>query len=90
VAIDKLMGLGVKSQKILSEIGIVDDDDFLSADPFELYQKLKEAGYAVSLNLVYGMIGAQENKHWQDVKREQRTNILFRLDDMGLAPKKYL
>lgn len=88
MSIDKLKGLGPKSQQMLATIGIMDDGSFLASDPFELYRRLKEAGTSASLNLLYGMIGAQENCHWQEVKATQRTTILLRLDDMGLAPKR--
>ncbi len=33
------------------------------------------------------LIGAIDGQHWQDVKRDRRTEILVRLDDMGIAPK---
>lgn len=88
MTIEKLKGLGPKSQSMLEAIGIVTDEDFLRADPFDLYQRLKAQGASVSLNLLYAMIGAQEDRHWQDVKRESKLEILLRLDDMGLAPKK--
>jgi DNA transformation protein len=36
---------------------------------------------------LYALIGAIEGRHWQEVKRERRTEILLRLDEMGLAPE---
>ena len=88
MSIAKLKGLGPKSQQMLASIGIESDDQFLTSDPFDLYERLAKQGVSVSLNLLYAMIGAQENKHWQLIKQEQRMDILIRLDDMGLAPKK--
>jgi DNA transformation protein len=38
----------------------------------------------VSLNLLYALIGAVEDRDWRDVAREDRTAILLRLEDMGL------
>jgi DNA transformation protein len=36
---------------------------------------------------LYALIGAIDDLHWLDIKRDRRTEILVRLDDMGLAPK---
>ncbi len=87
MSIANLAGLGPKSAQMLATIGVTTAADFLAADPFELYRDMKQAGVPVSLNLLYAMIGAQENIPWQQVKQEQKTTILMRLDDMGLAPK---
>jgi len=82
-----LKGFGEKSEEILAKVEINSVEDFMAADPFELYKKLKEKVPGTGLNSIYAIIGAQQDKHWQDVARDQKTEILFRLDDMGLAPK---
>lgn len=87
MTIDKLKGLGPKSQAMLARIGIETDEQFLASDPFVLFGRLKEQGLPVSLNLMYAMIGAQENIHWQAVKQERKLEILMRLDDAHKAPK---
>jgi TfoX-like protein len=87
VEIKELKGFGGKSQQSLAKVGIYSVDEFMLADPFELYKKLKETVSGASLNFLYGIIAAQENKHWHQVVKEQKMEILFRLDDMGLAPK---
>jgi len=86
VELQELKGFGGKSLQSLAKIGIHSLDDFMAADPFELYKNLKETVAGTSLNFMYGIIAAQENKHWHQVMKEQKTEILFRLDDMGLAP----
>lgn len=75
------------SESQLAQVGIFTVEQFLAEDPFDLYSKLKEQSNSVSLNFLYAMIGAQENRTWQSVASEDRTQILMRLDDMGLAPK---
>ena len=87
VRIQDLKGFGEKSEEILAKVGIHSVDKFMAIDPFELYKKLKETVPRTGLNSIYAIIGAQENISWQEVAREQKTEILFRLDDMGLAPK---
>ncbi|WP_430460226.1 TfoX/Sxy family DNA transformation protein [Thalassolituus sp. LLYu03] len=81
-----LRGLGPKSEAMLATIGVSSVDAFLQSDPFELYQRLKKPLPGLSLNLLYAMLAAQEDLPWQQIARERRTEILLRLDDMGLAP----
>lgn len=82
-----LKGFGPKSEEILAQVGINSVEEFIEADPFELYARLKKTVKGTGLNSIYAIIGAQEDKHWQEVARNQKTEILFKLDDMGLAPK---
>ncbi|WP_348944258.1 TfoX/Sxy family DNA transformation protein [Chitinibacter sp. FCG-7] len=84
--ITNLKGLGPKSQQMLAQIGIENAAQLLAADPFELYAQLRRQQAGVSLNLLYAMIGAQENCAWQQIKRDRKTEILLRLDEMGCAP----
>ena len=85
--ISDLQGLGAKSEKIFSNVGIHSVDDFLAINPFELYRKLKQADKSTGLNSIYAIIGAREGLHWQEIARTRKEEILYRLDDMGLAPK---
>ena len=81
-----LEGLGPKSEVMLALIGVSSVDGFKGSDAFEMYKKLKEHNVGVSLNMLYAMLGAQEGVRWQDIARDRKTEILMRLDDMGLAP----
>ncbi|MBM5570173.1 MULTISPECIES: TfoX/Sxy family DNA transformation protein [Deefgea] len=83
-----LKGLGPKSQAMLAKVGIVSVEQFMAADPFQIYAQLHATIPNLSLNMLYAMLGAQENIHWQVIKAERKTEILMRLDDLGLAPKK--
>lgn len=82
--ITQLKGLGPQSQHMLQIIGIKTIEDFLVADVFDLYAKLKSNIPNVSLNMLYAMIGAQEDRHWQEIKKERRLEILLRLEEMNL------
>ena len=76
-----LQGLGPKSRDMLKVIGIVDVEQLIAADAFDLYVKLKSAFPSTSLNFLYAILGAQENRHWQEIKRERRLEIVLRLDE---------
>jgi DNA transformation protein and related proteins len=51
---------------------------------FDLYRQLKQRHGSVSRNLLYALIGAQENRDWREVARTDKTSILLRLEQMGL------
>lgn len=81
-----LPGLGPRSEEMLAAIGIQSVDEFMAADPYEMYAKLKST-VGMGLNGLYAIIGAQENRPWLEVAQTRKTEILMRLDDLGLAPK---
>ena len=85
--IEALRGLGPKSRAALLRIGIATADELRALDPFEVYARLRAAVPGTSLNMLYALIGAVDGCDWRDVARHRRTEILLRLDTMGLAPK---
>ncbi len=82
-----LKGFGPKSEIIFSQIGIHSVAEFMAIDPFDLYKMLKQQVKGTGLNSIYAIIGAREGVHWLEVSRTRKTEILMRLDDMGIAPK---
>lgn len=82
-----LKGFGPKSEEILAKVNIHTVDEFIAIDPFELYKQLKQNDKGTGLNFIYAIIGAREGIHWQAVANSRKEEILFKLDDMGLAPK---
>jgi DNA transformation protein len=82
-----LKGLGAKSAAQLASAGISSVAQLRSSDPFEVYARLKASAPGTSLNFLYALIGAIENRHWQEIKRERRAEILLRLEEMGIAPR---
>lgn len=82
-----MRNLGPQSRAWLAGLGIHDTETLRRADPYRVYARLKAQGAPVSLNLLYALIGAIEDRDWREVQRTERSGILLRLDDMGLAPK---
>ncbi len=68
----------------LAELGIRQAADLQAVDVFEVYRELKQRHTKVSRNLLYALIGAQENRDWRAVARTDRTAILLCLDEMGM------
>ena len=81
-----LKGFGPKSTQMLQKVGISSIEELMQIDPYQLYSQLKKNLPGTSLNMLYAIIAAQEGTDWREVARNRKTEILFRLDDMGLAP----
>ncbi|WP_228028072.1 TfoX/Sxy family DNA transformation protein [Chitinibacter fontanus] len=86
--LDQLKGLGPKSRDMLAQIGITTAAQLRAADAFDMYAQLQQVMPNISLNMLYALIGAQEDLPWQQIKQERKTEILLRLDDMDLAPRR--
>lgn len=84
---DTLPGLGPKSRALLAQVGIRTAAQLKAADVYEVYAQLKAIDPRTSLNMIYGLMAAQDGVDWRVVARERRTEILLRLDEMGLAPR---
>jgi DNA transformation protein and related proteins len=83
-----LPGFGPKTTLALASIGIHSIEVLRASDPFEVYARLKAAIPGVSMNFLYGLIAAVEGCDWREVQRTRRTELLLRLDDMGLLAKR--
>ncbi len=81
-----LNGFGPRSEEILADADIYSVDDFMAIDPYVLYAKIKPMK-GMGLNSIYSIIGARENVSWLEIANTRKTEILMRLDDLGLAPK---
>lgn len=84
--IEDLRSFGPKSREMLAEIGITRVEQFMATDPYEVYALLKSNNPSVSLNAMYAIISARENIPWLEIARTRKTEILLRLDELGLAP----
>ncbi len=80
-------GFGPKSSRALATVGITTLAQLRMLDPYEVYARLKQELPGTSRNFLYGLIAACEQTDWRVVARTRRTEILLRLDEMGIAPK---
>ena len=85
--LSQLKGLGPKSEQALITIGITSAEELLQKNAYEVYAQLKAQEPATSLNMLYALLGAQQNLHWQEIRRLNKEQILMTLDDMGIAPE---
>jgi DNA transformation protein len=79
--LSKLKGLGQKSEKSLSEIGINTKADLETIGPVRAFIKLKkECSIKPSLNFLYAMVGALENEHWANIAKSEKGRLLMELE----------
>jgi DNA transformation protein and related proteins len=80
-------GLGPKSTALLARVGVHSLAQLQACDAVELYLRIRSEWPGASLNLLYALIGAQEDRDWREIARERRLELLLRLDDLGHAPR---
>ena len=78
--LSQLKGLGKKSEQQLNAIGIYSKADLKSTGPIGAFIKLQKSGSKPSLNFLYAMVGAIEEKHWTDIAKTEKSRLLIELD----------
>jgi RimJ/RimL family protein N-acetyltransferase len=76
-----LPGLGPKSEEMLERAGIRTVADLETLGPVEAFLRVCDvSGAEPSLNLLYALAGAVDNRHWADIARRERDRLLFELE----------
>jgi len=75
-----LPGLGQKSAAMLERAGIRSVSQLRALGSVRAYTMVRDAGIAVSLNLLWALEGGLTGERWQDVARLHRTSLLMALD----------
>ncbi len=79
--LSKLKGLGPKSEKCLNEIGIKSKSDLETIGPIRAFLKLRqECSIKPSLNFLYAMVGALEEKNWTDIAKSEKDRLLMEME----------
>ena len=86
-ALSELRGLGPASVQMLASVGITRAAQLRKANLYQVYAQIKTLNPRTSINLLYAMMGAVDDVDWRDVAKDRRTEVLMRLEDMGLLPK---
>jgi DNA transformation protein len=79
--LSKLKGLGPKSERCLNEIGIYTKNELEELGAVSAFIKLiEECSSKPSLNFLYAMVGALQDKHWAEIAKSEKGRLLFELD----------
>ncbi len=81
--LSQLKGLGSKSESELNEIGIFTRDDLEEAGAVQAFLALRASSPNTSLNFLYAMVGALEDKSWLDIAKEEKGKLLLELEDFA-------
>lgn len=84
-ALARAANLGPKSAALLVRAGIDSMDRLRATGAVDAWLDAKAIDPAVSLNLLWALVGAIEGRAWQDVAREDRTSLLLALEDARRA-----
>jgi hypothetical protein len=75
-----LLNLGPQSTRWLASIGITTTAQLRRAGAVAAYVEVKRLHAGVSMNLLYALAGALEERHWSDVRRTQRLELLLAVE----------
>ena len=75
-----LRGLGPRSEDQLRGIGIRTRAELDRVGPVRAWLRLQEQGHRPSLNLLYALVGALQDRDWREVARAERDRLLAEID----------
>lgn len=73
---NKIRNVGPKGAAWLRQVGVRTQDDLIRLGPVDAFMKVKRAGFRPSLNLLYALAGAIENRHWADLPDERKRALV--------------
>jgi DNA transformation protein and related proteins len=81
-----LRNLGIRSERMLQQIGIHTAEELRRRGPIRAFAELRRAGVTGSLNLLWALAGAlepwPEGRRWREVARgDERLSLLLALED---------
>jgi hypothetical protein len=89
---EKLLNIGPKSYAWLKQVGVRTPEDLKRLGAMEVFTKVKKAGFRPSLNLLYALAGAEQDRHWNTLTAEEKNALVTetnaRDDAIKLAKKR--
>ena len=76
----QLKNLGPVSSGWLASVGIRRRADLIRVGPVEAFLRVKAAGHKPSLNLLWGLAGAERGLRWSKLSEADRHQLLLELD----------
>lgn len=80
-----LRNLGPVSSEMLARAGIRSERQLRQLGAVAAFARVEARGLKPSLNLLYALEGALQDRGWKDVARQRRTDLLLALDDLRRA-----
>ncbi len=76
-----MKGLGLKTEQQLQAIGVNTPDELKRMGAVPVFLALQRASdKPVSLNFLYALVGAIEDRHWQEVAKQEKSRLIQELE----------
>jgi DNA transformation protein len=75
-----LRGLGKKSEQTLAKVGVHGVAGLQAMGAIQAFIKLKQGGYNPSLNFLYALVGALEDRSWLDIAQHEKGALLMAME----------
>jgi hypothetical protein len=84
---EKLLNIGPKSYAWLRQVGIRTAADLKELGAVNVFMKVKKAGFRPSLNLLYALAGAVEDRHWNTLSADEKNALVVETSARDAAIK---
>nr|WP_255703495.1 TfoX/Sxy family protein [Lysobacter sp. GX 14042] len=81
-----MRNIGPKSAAWLRQVGLRSHDDLRQAGAVEAFMRVRRAGFKPTLNLLYALEGALQDRHWQSLPRERREELAADVEHASQGP----
>ncbi|HEU0203460.1 MAG TPA: helix-hairpin-helix domain-containing protein [Burkholderiaceae bacterium] len=81
----QLRNIGPRTAAMLARVGIRDADELRRVGAVDAYLRLARAVPGTSLNALYALAGALEERDWRAIKRERKLDLLLAVEDRRRA-----
>ena len=70
-----LRNIGPKSTKWLQAVGIESQEDLEEVGSVVAFMMVRDAGFAPTLNFLYGLEAALQNRHWLSLDATEKASL---------------
>ena len=70
-----LRNIGPKSTKWLQAVGIESQEDLERLGSVVAFMMVRDAGFAPTLNFLYGLEAALQNRHWLSLDEKEKASL---------------
>jgi predicted flap endonuclease-1-like 5' DNA nuclease len=76
-----LRNLGPRTQQALAQAGIRSIGQLRRVGAIDAYLRMRQVAPGTSLNALYALVGALDDRDWRDVKRTRKLELLVAVED---------
>ncbi len=84
---EKIRNIGPRSAAWLKQVGIKTAADVRALGAFNVFLKVRKAGFKASLSLIYGLAGAEDDIDWRELPAERKQDLMQQFEVFELAAK---